>query len=98
MNVNIEEVQWTQEQRIEEFLDTCEMRDLYEEPLQKYYPDFKELKECNKEVVAYLDIPGTDISYPVLQSETDGYYLKHAIDGSYGNTGCLYIEKYNYKI
>lgn len=92
---SLEEVQKTQEERIEEFLNTCGMRDLYEEPLQKYYPDFDSLKECNQEVVAYLDIPGTDISYPVLQSETDGYYLKHGIDGSYGNTGCLYIEKYN---
>ncbi len=55
--------------------------------------NFDELKQKGKDVYAWLSIPGTDISYPVAQSQTnDAFYLKRALDGSYSINGTLFTE------
>lgn len=52
----------------------------------------------NKDIYAWIYIPGTQVDYPVLQSASDDtYYLNHNIDGSYGKPGCIYTEKINSK-
>lgn len=58
--------------------------------------DFEQLWQQNREIVAWLDIPDTKISYPVLRSETDnGFYLNHdAAKRSYAG-GALFVEDYN---
>ena len=60
--------------------------------------DFEGLWETNKDVYAWITIPGTEIDYPILQHETDNtYYLNYNIDGSYGYPGCIYTENLNTK-
>lgn len=61
--------------------------------------DWNELHELNKDIYAWLYVPGTDVDYPVLQHPTDdSYYLNYNIDGSYGRPGCIYTEAtYNSK-
>ena len=60
--------------------------------------DFAALQAVNEEIYAYLEIPGTTISYPVVQSaEDDLYYQKRAIDGSYYSGGSIYTQRYNTK-
>ena len=49
--------------------------------------------ELNHHVIAWLDIPGTGISYPILLHPTeDNHYLNINIDGSYGYPGCIYTN------
>ncbi len=58
--------------------------------------DFEGMWEINKDVYAWITIPGTVIDYPILQHETDNtYYLNYNIDGSYGYPGCIYTENMN---
>lgn len=60
--------------------------------------DWASLYAENKDVYAWIYIPGTQVDYPVLQSASDDtYYLNHNIDGSYGKPGCIYTEKINSK-
>lgn len=60
--------------------------------------DFASLWEINKDVYAWISIPGTIIDYPILQHETDdSYYLNYNIDGTEGFPGCIYTEKVNSK-
>lgn len=60
--------------------------------------DFKSLWETNKDVYAWITVPGTVIDYPVLQHETDdSYYLNYTIDGIEGYPGCIYTEHINSK-
>lgn len=60
--------------------------------------DFDSLHEVNPEIYAWIYIPGTDISYPVLQHDGDnGYYTRRAEDGNYFTGGCIYSENYNKK-
>lgn len=56
--------------------------------------DFEKLWEQNPEVYAWIEIPGTDISYPVLQhTGEDDYYLQHTIDQVESLPGAIYSEK-----
>lgn len=60
--------------------------------------DWAELKDQNKDIYAWIYVPGTDVDYPILQHETDNeYYLNHNLDGSEGLPGCIYTEDYNSK-
>lgn len=58
--------------------------------------DFEYLWTVNKDIIAWITIPGTNIDYPILQHlSDDSYYLNHNIDGSAGYPGCIYIEGLN---
>lgn len=59
--------------------------------------DFEELKKKNPDIYAWIYIPGTNIDYPVLQSQAkeDEYYLNTTIDKKTGLPGSIYTEKYN---
>lgn len=60
--------------------------------------DFESLWKLNKDVYAWISVPGTVIEYPVLQHATDhSYYLNYNIDGSHGYPGCIYTENLNSK-
>lgn len=60
--------------------------------------DFEALWEVNPEIYAWIYIPGTDISYPVLQHAGDNnYYIRRSEEGSYFTGGCIYTENYNNK-
>lgn len=60
--------------------------------------DWDELQQQNKDIYAWIYVPGTEVDYPVLQHESDNeYYLNHNLDGSEGYPGCIYTEDYNSK-
>ena len=59
--------------------------------------DFEELQAQNEDIYAWIVVPGTMIDYPVLQSETDNYYLDYNLDHSKGYPGCIYTNKCNAK-
>lgn len=55
-----------------------------------------DLKAClaqNKDFVAWLSIPGTAISYPVVRSDDSAYYLGHLFSGKKSKLGCLFSLK-----
>ncbi len=71
-----------------------------EEPKEENPIDFKAYWEIDKNVYAYIEIPDTRISYPVLQSDDEqpeDYYLDHNLDGSTGYPGCIYTQRLNSK-
>lgn len=54
--------------------------------------------EQNKDIYAWIVIPGTAIDYPVLQHpEEMDYYLTHNLDGSSGRPACIYTQRINSK-
>ena len=55
-----------------------------------------DLEAClaqNKDFVAWLSIPGTVISYPVVRSDDSAYYLSHLFNGKKSKLGCLFSLK-----
>ncbi len=58
--------------------------------------DFDKLHQENPDIYAWINIPDTDIDYPILQSkEEDDYYLNHTVDGTEGLPGSIMTE-YSY--
>lgn len=52
----------------------------------------------NPDVYAWIQIPGTAVSFPVLQRADDSFYLNHNARGYYDPYGCVYSESaYNNK-
>lgn len=58
--------------------------------------DFSELQQINPEIYAWIEIPGTEVNYPIVQSASDNsYYLNHTIEGISGYPGSIYSEGIN---
>ena len=55
--------------------------------------DFAAWQERNPDIYAWIEYPGTNVDYPVVQSgDDDGYYLRRDIDGQEAVAGSLYTE------
>lgn len=53
------------------------------------------LRKRNQDVIGYLEIPDTTISYPVMQSKDNpDFYLNHDIDKNYSFYGTPYLSAY----
>lgn len=60
----------------------------YESPV-----DFESLWEMNPDIYAWLYIPGTEVSYPILQREgDDDFYLRRNSEGKSDTAGSLFTE------
>lgn len=62
-----------------------------------FTPDWKKLKALNPDIAAWIDIPGTKISYPVLQGKDNNEYLRHDVNHRYSRAGCIFIDSSNAK-
>ena len=58
---------------------------------------WEKLRKINSQVVAWITIPGADISYPVVQGSNDEYYLKHNLKKEADLFGCIFLEHNNKK-
>ena len=68
-----------------------------EKPAPEIPIDFASLQQTNPEVYAWINVPGTRIDYPVLQTEDDEYYLNHTWEKQEAVAGSIYTQKYNSK-
>ncbi len=62
--------------------------------------DFEAVQAQNSDVCAWIQVDGTIIDYPIMQSSPDAddnYYLDHDINGSVKRAGSIYIQKLNSK-
>lgn len=57
--------------------------------------DIPLLKNKNSDTIAYLKVNGTNINYPVVQSNDNEYYLKHSFDKSYNEAGWIFLDYRN---
>ena len=57
--------------------------------------DWVSLREENPDLVAWVQIPDTNIDYPVVQGSDNEYYLYHAFDGSSLAVGCPFLDYEN---
>ena len=54
--------------------------------------EFDNLKEINEDTVAWLIVNGTNVNYPVVQTDDNEYYLSHAFDKSKNYAGWVYAD------
>lgn len=59
----------------------------------------KSLKEENSDIVGWLEIPDTNINYPVLQHTDDEYYMTHNYKKEKSKNGSIFLSKdYDFSI
>lgn len=51
------------------------------------------LQQENPDIVAWLEIIDSDISYPVLQGKDNSYYMTHNYKKQYSSEGSLFLDK-----
>ena len=57
--------------------------------------DFDDLQRINPDVVGWIYVEGTDISYPIMYSGDDEKYLHATLDGKYAKAGSIFLEGAN---
>ncbi|MBR5649263.1 class B sortase [Pseudobutyrivibrio sp.] len=57
--------------------------------------DVSKLQAINPDVIGWLYVEGTDISYPILYSGDDDKYLRMTMDGDRATAGSIFLEGYN---
>ena len=58
--------------------------------------DFDSLHDVNPEIYAWIEVPGTNINYAVVQSAADDlFYDDHGVDRSYYSGGSIFSQRYN---
>lgn len=55
-------------------------------------PDLAVLQQINPDVVGWIALPGTDLSYPLLQGQDNAYYLSHAWDKTPCAAGAIFLD------
>ena len=57
--------------------------------------DFNELLKKNPDTVGWIEVKGTNINYPIVQTTDNSYYLNHAFDGSKNEAGWVFMDYRN---
>ncbi len=54
-----------------------------------------ELKAQNSDTVGWIQIPNTEISYPLMHTSDDSYYLNHTFSKKLNSAGSIFMETLN---
>lgn len=57
--------------------------------------DFTKLKKQNPDTVGWIQVKGTNINYPFVQTTNNDYYLKHSFDKSENIGGWVFLDYRN---
>lgn len=57
--------------------------------------DFRELKAINNQTAGWIQVNGTNINYPFVQTTDNDYYLTHSFDKSYNSAGWVFLDYRN---
>lgn len=88
-----QEGQQTYEQLKEEYIIEQPPEQQEQSPVEPI--DLQKLHQTNPDVVGWIEIDGIGISYPILQSKDNEYYLYRLPDGKYNASGSLFLDYTN---
>ena len=59
--------------------------------------DFKDLKKKNKDTVGWIQVKGTNINYPFVQTTNNEFYLNHSFNRKRNSAGWVFMDYRNNK-
>lgn len=57
--------------------------------------DFDALKKVNEDIVGWINIPDTEIDYPIVQGSDNAYYLNHSFQKESNIIGSIFMDVNN---
>lgn len=57
--------------------------------------NFDELKKKNPDTKGWIQVSGTNVNYPYVQTSDNDYYLSHSFDKSYNTMGWVFLDYRN---
>ena len=57
--------------------------------------NFEELKNINKDTKGWIQVNGTNVNYPFVQTKDNDYYLNHSFDKTSNGGGWVYLDYRN---
>lgn len=54
--------------------------------------NWKALKEKNPQIIGWIYIPDTEISYPIVQGDDNAYYLTHTFEKKENYAGAIFLD------
>ena len=57
--------------------------------------DFTELKKINSDTIGWIQLQGTNINYPVVQTTDNSYYLSHSYNKENNTAGWVFMDYRN---
>lgn len=70
-----------------------------EEPVkvaqQQISMDFSPLKEVSSDIIGWIRAEGTNIDYPIAQTDNNDFYLSHLYNGEWNNSGTIFADYRN---
>lgn len=84
---------WDEKREMERIV---EIANIPENPETPFEVNWAELRNINSDVVAWLIVPDTNISYPVVRGSNNSYYLERTFEKAYNYAGSIFMD-YNNK-
>ncbi|MBR6801364.1 MAG: class B sortase [Eubacteriaceae bacterium] len=55
-------------------------------------PSIEYLKEINKDIIGWINIPNTNVDFPVLQCSNNDYYLQYSYTEKWNDAGSIFVD------
>ena len=65
----------------------------FKERIENY--NFDTLKKINPDIVGYIEVNNTNISYPIVKSNDNKYYLNHSFTKNLSKRGAIFLDYRN---
>ena len=75
--------------------DAVTVQHSYNAELEKMRAFLQSAKRTCPDLYAWINVSGTNINYPITQSEDNSYYLNHAANGDYNPEGSIFADYRN---
>lgn len=53
---------------------------------------YDEYRAMNSDVVGWIDVPGTNVQYPILHGSDNDYYLTHSVEKTASKSGAVFLD------